>query len=149
MISISYKVARIAADAKPELMDNIKQVFINLLQNSAEKLGREPKKGESHLDAMLRGEILTALASLGHDLTLNEASRRFQAFLDDRNTPLLPPDTRKAAYVAIMQKVSSSNRSGFESLLKIYRETDLSQEKTRILGNNQSFTLLSSFFDNH
>lgn len=59
------------------------------------KLGWEPKQGENHLDAMLRGEILTALAVFGHDLTLNEASRRFLAFLDDRNTPLLPPDLRK------------------------------------------------------
>ncbi|KAL6585974.1 AP-1 complex subunit mu-1-like [Orobanche minor] len=34
-----------------------------------------------------------------------------------------------------MQNVSTSNRSGYDSLLKIYRETDLSQEKTRILGS--------------
>jgi hypothetical protein len=44
---------------------------------------------------MLRGEILTALAVFGHEMTLNEANRRFLAFLDDRNTPLLPPDLRK------------------------------------------------------
>ena len=59
------------------------------------KLGWEPKTGESHLDAMLREEVLTALAVFGHDLTLKEASRRFCAFLDDRNTPLLHPDIRK------------------------------------------------------
>ncbi|KAK8660807.1 hypothetical protein V6N13_051716 [Hibiscus sabdariffa] len=133
LISITYKVVRIMADAKPELMDNINQFFINLLQYSAEKLGWDAKQGESHLDAMLRGEILTALAMLGHKETLNEASRRFDAFLNDRNTPLLPPDIRKAAYVAVMQLVTSSNKAGFESLLRVYRETDLSQEKIRIL----------------
>ncbi|GMI94982.1 AMINOPEPTIDASE M1, aminopeptidase M1 [Hibiscus trionum] len=135
LISITYKVGRISADAKPELMDNINQFFINLFQCSAEKLGWDAKQGESHLDAMLRGEILTALAMLGHKETLNEASRRFDAFLNDRNTPLLPPDIRKAAYVALMQSVTSSNRAGFESLLRVYRETDLSQEKIRILGS--------------
>ncbi|XP_031371428.1 aminopeptidase M1-like isoform X2 [Punica granatum] len=135
LISISFKVARIAADATPELMDNIKQFFISLFQYSAEKLGWEPKQGESHLDAMLRGEILTALAVFGHEETQKEASRRFNAFLEDRNTPLLPPDTRKAAYVAVMQAVNSSNRSGYDSLLRVYRETDLSQEKTRILSS--------------
>ncbi|KAJ4709017.1 Aminopeptidase [Melia azedarach] len=135
LISISYKVGRIATDATPELVDYIKQFFISLFQNSAEKLGWEPKKGESHLDAMLRGEVLTALALFGHDETLNEACKRFNAFLADRTTPLLPPDTRKAAYVAVMQRVSSSDRSGFESLLRVYRETDLSQEKTRILSS--------------
>lgn len=59
------------------------------------KLGWEPKPGESHLDSMLRGEILTALAVFGHDPTINEASRRFREFLDNRNTPILPPDIRK------------------------------------------------------
>ncbi|KAM7507482.1 hypothetical protein LguiA_017935 [Lonicera macranthoides] len=44
---------------------------------------------------MLRGELLTALALFGHDLTTNEASKRFNVFLHDRNTPLLPPDIRK------------------------------------------------------
>ncbi|KAA3457961.1 Npepps [Gossypium australe] len=102
---------------------------------SYRKLGWDATQGESHLDSMLRGEILTALAMLGHKETLSEASRRFDAFLKDRNTPLLPPDTRKAAYVAVMQTVTSSNRAGFDSLLKIYRETDLSQEKIRILGS--------------
>ena len=38
-----------------------------------------------------------------------------------------------------MQNVTTSNRSGYESLLRVYRETDLSQEKTRILGNNKLF----------
>ncbi|KAF2304321.1 hypothetical protein GH714_029893 [Hevea brasiliensis] len=105
------------------------------LQGGTEKLGWDPKQGESRLDSMLRGEILTALAVFGHDPTTNEASRRFHAFVDDRNTPLLPPDIRKAAYVAVMQRVSTSNRSGCESLLRVYRETDLSQEKTRLLGS--------------
>lgn len=62
------------------------------------KLGWQPKPDESHLDAMLRGEILTALASFGHDLTIDEAIRRFNAFLDDRNTPLLPPDIRRVVF---------------------------------------------------
>ncbi|KAK2980117.1 hypothetical protein RJ640_019540 [Escallonia rubra] len=135
LISISYKVERIAADAAPELLDCIKLFFINLFQYSAERIGWDPKQGESHLDAMLRGELLAALSVFGDDATLAEARKRFHAFLDDRNTPLLPPDIRRAAYVAVMQNVSTSNRSDFDSLLRVYRETDLSQEKTRILGS--------------
>ncbi|KAF2287052.1 hypothetical protein GH714_037206 [Hevea brasiliensis] len=105
------------------------------IQDLDEMLGWDPIQGESHLDAMLRGEILTALAVFGHDPTLNEASKRFHAFVDDRNTPLLPSDIRKAAYMAVMQRVSTSNRSGFEYLLRFYGETDLSQERTRILSS--------------
>ncbi|XP_049361038.1 aminopeptidase M1 [Solanum verrucosum] len=134
LISISYKVSRIVAEAVPDLQNHIKLFFINLFQFSAERLGWDPKEGESHLDAMLRGELLNALAAFGHDETINEAIRRFHIFLDDRNTAVLPPDLRKAVYVAVMQRVNKSDRSGFEALLRIYRETDLSQEKTRILG---------------
>ena len=50
------------------------------------RLGWETKPGESHLDAMSRGEILNALAVFGHDLTLDEASKRFQAFLKQKYT---------------------------------------------------------------
>ncbi|KAM7507474.1 hypothetical protein LguiA_017927 [Lonicera macranthoides] len=135
LISISYKVEKIVADAAPELLDRIKLFLINLSQYPVARLGWDPKQGESHLDSMLRGELLTALALFGHEVTINEASMRFNAFLDDRNTPLLPPDLRKAAYAAVMQNVSTSNRVGYESLLRVYRETDLSQEKTRILGS--------------
>ncbi|XP_073141982.1 aminopeptidase M1 [Henckelia pumila] len=135
LIGIASKVGRIVADAAPELLDDLKLFFINLFQYSAERLGWDPKQGESHLDAMLRGELLTALAVFGHDATLDEGNKLFHLFLEDRNTHILPPDLRRAVYVAVMQKVSKSNRSGYESLLRVYRETDLSQEKTRILGS--------------
>ena len=69
--------------------------FTIVLLTLNRRLGWDPKQGESHLDSMLRGEILTALALFGHYVTINEASRRFNAFLDDRNTPLLPPDLRR------------------------------------------------------
>ncbi|KAK8697104.1 hypothetical protein V6N13_113262 [Hibiscus sabdariffa] len=138
LISITRKVGRIVADARPDLMDNINQFFINLFQYSAEMLGWDAKQGESHLDAMLRGEVLIALAVFGHKETLIKASRRFDAFLNDRNTPLLPPDTRKAAYVAVMQSVTSSNRTDFECFLRVYRDPDLSHEQTRILGSLSS-----------
>ncbi|KAM4080003.1 hypothetical protein ACJW30_09G159100 [Castanea mollissima] len=133
LIKISYKVDRITTDAAPG--SSVDSFFIELFLHSAMKLGWEPNTGESHQDAMLRGEVLTALAVFGHNLTLKEASRRFYAFLEDRNTPLLHPDIRKAVYVAVMRRVSTSNRFGYESLLRVYRETNLRQEKARILSS--------------
>ena len=40
----------------------------------------------------------------------------------------------QAAYVAVMKSVSISNKSAYESLLEIYRQTDESEEKVRILS---------------
>lgn len=36
-----------------------------------------------------------ALSTFGHDKTHKEAIRRFQAFVDDRNSPLLSADTKR------------------------------------------------------
>jgi hypothetical protein len=44
---------------------------------------------------MLRSLLLLALVKLGHDETIAEGIRRFHIFLEDRKSPLLPPDNRK------------------------------------------------------
>ncbi|XP_068650425.1 aminopeptidase M1 [Aristolochia californica] len=135
LIEVTDRVAKLVADALPELSNDVIRFFINLLQISAEKFREESRASESHLEAMLRGELLIALVEFGYDVAQTEALRRFKAFLDDRNTALLPPDTRKGAYVAVMRTVNRSDRSGYESLLRIYRETDLSTEKVRVLSS--------------
>ncbi|KAK4388721.1 Aminopeptidase M1 [Sesamum angolense] len=99
LISIAYKVARIVADAAPELLDNVKLFFINLFQHSAEVPTRS-SRAAAHVKRLKK-----------HSVTI------------------------PAVYVAVMQNVNKSNRSSYDSLLRVYRETDLSQEKTRILGS--------------
>ncbi|KAK9161010.1 hypothetical protein Syun_007351 [Stephania yunnanensis] len=42
---------------------------------------------------------------------------------------LIPQNLRLAAYVGVMQRVSASDRWGYEARLRVYRESDLSQEK--------------------
>jgi len=135
LINIAYKVSSVVGNAIPQSAADFKSFTINLLQFAAEKLGWDPIPGESHLNAMLRGQILVVLAQFGHEETKVEARRRFNIFLNDRSTTILPADIRKAAYIAVMQNVTTSDKSGYESLLRIFRETDLSQEKVRILGS--------------
>ncbi|KAF7051968.1 hypothetical protein CFC21_060140 [Triticum aestivum] len=135
--SVCLSVNKISTDANPDLSSDIKQLLIKLLLLAA-KVGWDPKDGESHLDVMLRSLLLIALVKLGHDETIKEGIRRFHIFLEDRKTPLLPPDNRKAAYLAVMRTVSTSNRTGYDVLLKIYKETSEAQEKSRILGSLSS-----------
>lgn len=40
----------------------------------------------------------------------------------------------QVAYKAVMQSVTSADKAGYESLLMLYGETDVSQERTRILS---------------
>jgi puromycin-sensitive aminopeptidase len=138
--SVCLGVNKISTDATPDLSREIKQLLIKLLLLAAKRVGWDPKDGESHLDVMLRSLLLIALVKLGHDETITEGIRRFHIFLENRKSPLLPPDNRKAAYLAVMRTVSTSSRAGYDALLKIYRETSEAQEKSRILG-----VLLSKF----
>ncbi|CAK7356897.1 unnamed protein product [Dovyalis caffra] len=133
-VDVCYSVLEMLIDAIPASVNELRTFFINLLLFSSEKLGWESVLGEIHLNALLRGEIYTALATFGHDKTHREAMQRFQSLLNDRTTTLLSTDTKKAAYIAIMRNASSRNRSGFESLLKILREADAVHEKERVLG---------------
>ncbi|TXG68453.1 hypothetical protein EZV62_003388 [Acer yangbiense] len=112
LIDVCYGVVNISTDAIPDSVNVLKEFFISLLQCSAEKL---------------------ALATFGHDKTRREAMQRFQVLLNDKNTPLLSADMRKAAYISVMRNSSTTNRNGFESLLKFYREVDAMKEKERIL----------------
>ncbi|KAM3294998.1 hypothetical protein ACQJBY_037701 [Aegilops geniculata] len=136
--SVCLSVNKISTDANPDLSSDIKKLLIKLLLLAAKRVGWDPKDGESHLDVMLRSLLLIALVKLGHEETINEGIRRFHIFLEDRKTPLLPPDNRKAAYLAVMRTVSTSNRAGYDVLLKIYKETSEAQEKSRILGSLSS-----------
>ncbi|XP_047051404.1 aminopeptidase M1-C-like [Lolium rigidum] len=132
--SVTASISKISVDATPGLAGDIKQLLIKILLSPAEKLGWDPKNGESHLDVMLRPMLLLALVQLGHGKTINEGDRRFNIFIRDRNTSLLPPDTRKVAYLAVMHNVSSSNRSGYDALRKLYKESAEGEERLRVLG---------------
>ncbi|KAJ0974462.1 hypothetical protein J5N97_016427 [Dioscorea zingiberensis] len=134
LINIILEVLKLSSNAIGNSFSKLKQYFISLLEISAEKLGWEQKSNEGHQTAMLRGEVLTALAILDHEITSKEASRRFGIFLEDKSTPLLPPDTRKATYIAVMRSVNLRDKDGLDSLLKLYRDTDVAQEKARILS---------------
>nr|KAJ0208994.1 hypothetical protein LSAT_V11C400194410 [Lactuca sativa] len=134
LISVCYNVAKILKDAIYDPWNHLNQFFIDLIISSAEKLGVEPVSGESHLNTMLREEVFMALATFGHKETHEELKKRFQTYMNDKNTSVFPVDIRKAAYISIMRTSSALERSDFDSLLKLYRETDAVQEKTRILS---------------
>jgi len=52
---------------------------------------------------------LTALVKLGQDETCEEAIRRFHIFFEDKNSLLLPPDTRKVSNCCLYILFSGSS----------------------------------------
>ncbi|XP_044417168.1 aminopeptidase M1-A-like [Aegilops tauschii subsp. strangulata] len=63
--------------AAPEEMVNMKNFLIDFLEPFALRAGWEAKSGQGNLNVLLRGTLLTALAELGHQSTIDEVVRRF------------------------------------------------------------------------
>uniref|UniRef100_A0A7N0VBP6 Aminopeptidase n=1 Tax=Kalanchoe fedtschenkoi TaxID=63787 RepID=A0A7N0VBP6_KALFE len=133
LIEICHALIQVSIHAIPDLLTEMKQFFVSLFLSASEKLGWEMIAGESHLSTMLREAVLMALVSLGHEETVREGIRRFRKFLDDKDTPLLPPDMRRVAYKAVMRKTSTADKSGLVTILNLFRKADIIQERIRIL----------------
>lgn len=59
------------------------------------KLGLESVGADSHLSALLREEVIIALATFDHIETHLEAIKRFQSYLNDRENSLLAVGIRR------------------------------------------------------
>ncbi|XP_001599897.2 puromycin-sensitive aminopeptidase isoform X2 [Nasonia vitripennis] len=101
----------------------------SLLQNIHSRLGWDKKPEESHLDTLLRSLVLDRMISFGDEATIKEAQRRFEAHVAKK--AILPADLRSPVYKAVF---SAGDANTFETLLKLYREADLHEEKDRILS---------------
>lgn len=64
------------------------------------------------------------------EATIEESKRRFADHIAGKN--LLSADLRKAVYCAVLK---AGDENTFETLLKLYRENDLHEEKDRILSS--------------
>ncbi|XP_063815723.1 puromycin-sensitive aminopeptidase [Pseudophryne corroboree] len=106
-----------------EIQGFIRDVFSPIGQ----RLGWDPKPGEGHLDALLRGLVLGKLGKAGHKPTLEEARRRFKDHVEGRNT--LSADLRSPVYVTVLKHGDSTT---LDTMLKLHKLADMQEEKNRI-----------------
>lgn len=118
---------------------------IRLYKPVADRLGWDGKSGESHLDTLLRSLVLNRLISYGCPATIEEAKKRFKLHATGQN--LLPADLRSPCYKAVMQ---NGDGATYEEMLRLYRATDLHEEKDRIsraLGSFKDVDILKRVVD--
>ncbi|XP_012284370.1 puromycin-sensitive aminopeptidase [Orussus abietinus] len=100
----------------------------SLLAGTRDRLGWDAKPGESHLDTLLRSLVLGRMAVLDDEETVREAKRRFELHLSGEET--LSADLRSPVYRAVL---ASGGAETFEAVLGLYRNTDLHEEKDRLM----------------
>lgn len=97
-----------------------------LLAKIYDRLGWDTQPNETHLNVMLRAIILHRMAVIGDENVALEAKKRFDQHIGDG--PVLHADLRTACYKATLKKHPET----FDTLLKMYRDADLQEEKDRI-----------------
>jgi len=101
---------------------------VKLFEEIASKVGWDPKEGEGHLDALLRGLVLGVMGRSGDPATIAEAKKRFDAHCKGEST--IPADLRSAVYSTVLKHGDTST---LESMMKLFREADLHEEKVRLM----------------
>ncbi|XP_004519875.1 puromycin-sensitive aminopeptidase isoform X2 [Ceratitis capitata] len=110
-----------------DLMEHFNRYGEKLYRPVAESLGWEVRKGENHLDTLLRSLVLSRLVSFRSKDVIAEAQTRFHAHADGSNP--IPADLRSACYKAVLQ---DGDEKIFNEMLQLYRTTDLHEEQDRI-----------------
>ena len=117
----------------------------SLLRDVNARLGWDPKPNESHLDTLLRSRVLGKWVSFQDESTIQEAKKRFSLHISGKT--ILAADLRSPVYRAVL---SVGDSETFETMLKLYRESDLHEEKDRILnalGSVQDESLLAKVLE--
>ncbi|XP_056647683.1 puromycin-sensitive aminopeptidase [Diorhabda sublineata] len=107
--------------------ENYNKYQKKLLDKVYNRLGWTQKSGETHLDTLLRGLVLGKLAWLDHGSSISEAKKRFSDHVSNRE--VLLADLRSACYKTVLR---AGGVEEFDVLLKLYRTSDLHEEKDRI-----------------
>ncbi|KAL1129384.1 hypothetical protein AAG570_013911 [Ranatra chinensis] len=110
-----------------DYMPAFKRFGLELYKPIGDKLGWEPKPNESHLDTLLRSLVLSRLGWYGDPDVIEEAKKRFTAHVTGQN--IIPADLRAAVYKAVL---SVGDENTYNTMLKLYRDETLQEEKDRI-----------------
>jgi tricorn protease interacting factor F2/3 len=118
-----YKLTR-----KEKFSDEIRTYTAQFLGTIFDRLGWDSQKNEKHTDALLRSFVITTLGKLGDKEILNEAKKRFNKFLKNKNS--LAADLQEPVFVLVAWQ---GNEKTYNKLLSLYKKSALQEEKIRFL----------------
>ncbi|KAF3941260.1 Laeverin [Dactylella cylindrospora] len=83
-------VRSVFGGVSPEIKEGLKKFSLDLYTPAAEKLGWEFKESDDFLTTQLRGLIIGAAASAGHESIIAEAKRQFAAYFAGDSSAIHP-----------------------------------------------------------
>ena len=115
--------------------ENFRDFARKLFGPAARRIGWDAREGEGHLDALLRSTVLGQAGGYGDEELLGQATERFKAYLGDSSS--LPPDLRGVVFSLAAQ---AGNQQTYDQLWDLERQSDLQEEKIRLLLAVSRFT---------
>lgn len=96
---------------------------LSLMDRIGQRVGWDPNENEPHTEKLLRSAVLRGLGNLANDpATALEANKRFKSGAS--------PDLKEAVYGIV---AAHGGEDRYQSLLDMYRASNLSEERVRIL----------------
>ncbi|KAJ8903626.1 hypothetical protein NDN08_004728 [Rhodosorus marinus] len=117
-----------AQEVDSEEYRGFKRLAEQLLVPLSKSVGWEAKPGESHIQSLLRSQVLGSLIEFEHEGTMSEAVARFKSFVSGEAELL--PDLRLPCYFAAVEVLG---KEGYDAVMQIYKETDLNEEMVRCM----------------
>ncbi len=120
--------------AKEAYAPRLDEFVRDLVLERADEMGWEERPEDDHQLKILRGLLLSALGTSGHEPTVNEARERLARALHDLGT--LNPDLRGAVYKVV---ATHGDETDYNNLLSLYRRAEMQEERNRLFAGLASF----------
>lgn len=108
------------------LREDMKPFGRKLVAKQVERLGWQPKEGESHFDSLLRPTVLGLAAAFDDPAIIAEIERRFAVMTKPED---ISPDLRGIIYTTVARK---GDEKVFEKLLKMHNTSQNSEERVTL-----------------
>ena len=126
-ISSNLRDIEVLLNGQPEF-ERYRAFARAIFKPAANRIGWEAQAGEGHLDTLMRSIVLSQIGSYGDQEVLDQARERFQQHIKDRAG--VRPDIRGVVFSLTGQ---AGDRAIYDQLWKLEKETDLQEEKIRLL----------------
>ncbi|KAF2855094.1 aminopeptidase-like protein [Plenodomus tracheiphilus IPT5] len=103
-----------------EVSEALRKYHLKLVTPAVEKVGWDFKEGESFLVGQLRASLILSAGVVGHMATVDEALRRFDAYISGEDKNAIHPSLRRAIFATA---IKNRGESAFKAIQNEYLNT--------------------------
>ena len=115
-----------------DISEALRKYHLKLITPAVEKVGWEFKDGESYLVGQLRASLLLSAGIVGHQATVDEALKRFDAYVSGGDKKAIHPSLRRAVFSTA---IKNRGEPAFKAVQNEYLNTTSIDGKEICLGS--------------